>query len=223
MDIKFSADNSIGERLLLFAQQKTGKKHGAQKELAEMLGISTPTLSPYIKGHLKPGNEMQDKLRSIGCDVEWLMTGKESDSGLWRGLKGLRVVGTIDPPEGTKARIMLSPAHCGDPAEVEDGIAAYIEVAKFHNEHTFYVEARGESMTGADINEGDMLLVDTEKEPKNGNIVLVRIADKVSVKRLKKNGEDVLLTPENPEFEPIPLSKDVRVLAVVLRAEKWFT
>lgn len=221
MNVKFSTKNSTGERLLLFAQKKTGKKHGAQKELAEMLGISTPTLSPYIKGHIKPGNEMQEKLRSIGCDIEWLMTGHESKSSAWKGLD-MEVVGTKDPPKGTMADVMLSPAHCGDAAEIFEGVAAQIDIAKYHNEHTFYVVARGESMTGFGIEEGDMLLIDVEREPKNGNIVLVRIADKVSVKRLKKNGEEALLTPENPEYEPIPLSKDVRVLAVVLRAEKWF-
>lgn len=200
-------------RLRIFFKVKTNRA------VAERLGVSEQAVSNWKKRQTIDWDLLHNK--AAGVDWDWLMTGHESKSSAWKGLD-MEVVGTKDPPKGTTADVMLSPAHCGDAAEIFEGVAAQIDIAKYHNEHTFYVVARGESMTGIGIEEGDMLLIDVEREPKNGNIVLVRIADKVSVKRLKKNGEEVLLTPENPEYEPIPLSKDVRVLAVVLRAEKWF-
>ncbi|MBI3259549.1 MAG: hypothetical protein HYZ54_08775 [Ignavibacteriae bacterium] len=204
---------SVSARLIEFAETK-----GGLRSLSRLIGKSDNYLAPYAYGKSEPGHKLQAMLRDVGCDIEWLMTGKESNQRSW---KGLSIYGTNDPPPKTHAKLMLSPAHCGDPSEVDESIAAYIDVSKYHNKDTFYVQARGESMTGADINEGDMLLVDTAKEPKNGNIVLVRIGDRVSVKRLRKNGEEFLLAPENPDFDPIPVSGDTHILAVVLRADKW--
>lgn len=205
--------NHVSARLIEFAQTK-----GGLRALSRLIGKSDNFLAPYAYGKSEPGHKVQALLREAGCDIEWLMTGLESRRRAWRGIS---IFGTTDPPMNTHAKLMLSPAHCGDPSEVDESIAAYIDVSKYHNKDTFYVQARGESMTGADINEGDMLLVDTAKEPKNGNIVLVRIGDRVSVKRLRKNGEEVLLAPENPEFDPIPVTNDTQILAVVLRADKW--
>lgn len=188
--------------------------------MSRKLGRSENYLGSYVYGDSIPGNKLQEALRKLGCDIEWLMTGEESRRSAWRGLH-LEVTGTKDPPKGTTADVMLSPAHCGDATEIFEGVSAQIDVTRYHNEHTFYVTARGESMTGAGIDEGDMLLVDVEREPKNGNIVLARIGDKVSVKRLRKNGEDTLLTPENPDYEPIPITKNIRILAVVMRVDKY--
>lgn len=192
MQEKSSRIEDILSRLRIFFKVKTNRA------VAERLGVSEQAVSNWKKRQTIDWDLLHNK--AAGVDWDWLMTGHESKSSAWKGLD-MEVVGTKDPPKGTTADVMLSPAHCGDAAEIFEGVAAQIDIG---------------------IEEGDMLLIDVEREPKNGNIVLVRIADKVSVKRLKKNGEEVLLTPENPEYEPIPLSKDVRVLAVVLRAEKWF-
>lgn len=69
---------TVGQRIRAFAKSR----FGSMKGLAEALKISPQALSPYANNKLLPGARMQQKFRAIGCDIEWLMTGKYSvDSG----------------------------------------------------------------------------------------------------------------------------------------------
>jgi len=58
-------------------------------------------------------------------------------------------------------------------------------------------------MTGAGILEGDLLAVHRTAEARPGQIVVARIEDEVTVKRFRRRGREIVLSPENPEFEPI--------------------
>ncbi len=62
----------ISKRLRYFAHMR----FGSLKELAAHLGVTSSTLSQYTTGKSIPGNTMQSRLRDIGCDIEWLMTGE---------------------------------------------------------------------------------------------------------------------------------------------------
>lgn len=66
---------SIGERLDMFAKKKYGDEYGYKSLFAKDLGIAKNTLSRYINDSLTPGNSLHKKLREMGCDIEWLMTG----------------------------------------------------------------------------------------------------------------------------------------------------
>lgn len=68
---------SIGERLNEFAVKRHGSKHGYKTLFAKELGMTSNTLSHYLNDKLLPGNGLQQKLRELGCDIEWLMTGRE--------------------------------------------------------------------------------------------------------------------------------------------------
>ena len=58
-------------------------------------------------------------------------------------------------------------------------------------------------MLNAGILDGDLLAVHRTPEAQNGQIVVARLDDEVTVKRFKRSGHRVSLLPENPEFEPI--------------------
>lgn len=216
---------TIGDRIKQFAKDK----YGSVSALTREMGIGVASLADYIAGRSKPGHEMQDKLRAAGADIEWIMTGKEKPKGsftqaYWDAWKqsGLNPIGIkADKSRGRRIPVMLSPAHCGDFSTVYDDIDTYVETDRFLGENIFYIRATGESMTGANIREGDMLLVDVDREPKNGNIVLAQIGDTATVKRYKTNGEVFLLHPENPAFNPIPLTPGIVILAVVLKVEQF--
>lgn len=64
----------IGERMRLFAR----KKYGTLKKLAEAMQISPQQLQQYISGKREPGTRILAKLLRLGCDVNWLLGGKES-------------------------------------------------------------------------------------------------------------------------------------------------
>jgi repressor LexA len=69
----------------------------------------------------------------------------------------------------------------------------------------YLLRVRGLSMRDAGILEGDLLAVHRTPEAQSGQIVVARLADEVTVKRLKRRGYTVQLLPENPDFEPIEL------------------
>ena len=69
-----------------------------------------------------------------------------------------------------------------------------------HPATTYYVRARGESMTGAGINDGDILVVDRSLRPQSGDIIIAAIDGEFTVKRLRCRGNLVQLVPENPHF-----------------------
>jgi repressor LexA len=70
----------------------------------------------------------------------------------------------------------------------------------------YLLRVKGLSMINAGILEGDLLAVHKTKEASNGDIVIARIGDEVTVKRLKKTRNKVMLIAENPDFEPIQVS-----------------
>ncbi len=72
-----------------------------------------------------------------------------------------------------------------------------------HPSATYFVRARGESMVGAGIADGDILVVDRSERARNGDIIIAAINGEFTVKRLEMQGERVRLLPENPDFAPI--------------------
>jgi repressor LexA len=67
----------------------------------------------------------------------------------------------------------------------------------------YLLRVRGMSMRDAGILEGDLLAVHRTGDARNGQIVIARLADEVTVKRLRRRGHSVQLLAENPDFEPI--------------------
>lgn len=77
-----------------------------------------------------------------------------------------------------------------------------------NKEATFYAKVSGQSMVGAGIDDGDLLIVDKSLEPKNNNIVVCFIDGEFTVKRLKISGGNVYLQPENASYKPIKITND---------------
>jgi repressor LexA len=67
----------------------------------------------------------------------------------------------------------------------------------------YLLRVHGQSMRDAGILDGDLLAVHRTPEARNGQIVVARLEDEVTVKRFRRRGNRVTLLPENPDFEPI--------------------
>jgi len=74
-----------------------------------------------------------------------------------------------------------------------------------HREATFFVQAQGDSMLGAGIHQGDVLVVDKSLPPKSGKIVIAVVDGEFTVKRLHKYKGKITLKAENPEFNDIEI------------------
>lgn len=71
-----SAD--IAVRLKAFGQSHFGTDHGWKKRFADALGVTTQHLDRYLSGASEPGNKMYMRLIHLGCDIQWLLTGKHT-------------------------------------------------------------------------------------------------------------------------------------------------
>jgi len=67
--------NEIGQRL----RQWSATQFPSLAAFARALGWIPQNLTPYLNGTILPGNALQAKLRELGCDIEWLMTGKDKE------------------------------------------------------------------------------------------------------------------------------------------------
>jgi len=78
-----------------------------------------------------------------------------------------------------------------------------VEASMFARRPDYLLKVRGMSMRDAGIMDGDLLAVQKTKEAKNGQIVVARLGDEVTVKRFKRGRHGIELIPENPDFETI--------------------
>lgn len=91
-----------------------------------------------------------------------------------------------------------------------------------NKEATFYAKVSGQSMIGAGLNDGDLLVVDKSLEPTHNKIAVCFIDGEFTVKRLKVTFEGVYLQPENPIYDPILVteSNDFQIWGIVTHVIK---
>jgi repressor LexA len=83
-----------------------------------------------------------------------------------------------------------------------------VEASMFPRKPDYLLRVRGMSMRDAGILDGDLLAVQSAREARNGQIVVARLGDEVTVKRLRKTKQHIELLPENPDFETIVVHPD---------------
>lgn len=142
--------------------------------------------------------------------------GFKSPNAAEEHLKALARKGAIEIVPGTSRGIRLPDAPglpvvghvaAGSPILAEEHIEDHVEVPPrlFHPAADYLLRVHGLSMRDAGILEGDLLAVHKTHDVRNGQIIVARIDDEVTVKRLQRtrSRSRLLLLPENPDFEPI--------------------
>jgi repressor LexA len=79
----------------------------------------------------------------------------------------------------------------------------YVENSLFQRKPDYLLKVRGMSMRDAGIMDGDLLAVQTTRDAKNGQIVVARLGDEVTVKRFMRTPNCIELHPENPDYQTI--------------------
>jgi repressor LexA len=79
----------------------------------------------------------------------------------------------------------------------------FLENSLFVHKPDYLLKVRGMSMRDAGIMDGDLLAVQSRKDVKNGQIVVARLGDEVTVKRFRRNENIIELHPENPDYQTI--------------------
>ena len=116
--------------------------------------------------------------------------------------------------------LYLSRIKAGFPSPAEDYLDKKLDLNEHlikHPASTFFVKVKGDSMIGAGINSGDILIVDRSLEPKDKRIVVACLNGDFTVKRISKNKDKLFLMAENPKYSPIEIKEgmDFEVWGVV--------
>ena len=99
----------------------------------------------------------------------------------------------------------------GFPSPADDFLDASIDLNKIfikNKDATFYGRVKGDSMIGAGLSDGDLLIIDKSIEPKDGKIAVCFIDGEFTVKRINITTDVIWLIAENKNYKPIKVTKD---------------
>lgn len=202
---------TFGEKIRLIREER----NLTQEQLAEFLGTTKQVISRYEKNQRTPkitiAQEYADKL---GVDLVYLI-----DNNL--GLDPLSI--GLMPLPNTYEVPRLGTIACGDPILASENIETYDDVPE-NIRCDFTLKCRGNSMTGARINDGDIVYIRLQDHVENGEIaaVLIDEASDLSAATLKKvyrYPDKLMLQPANPEYEPfIFVGEEMNKVRIIGRA-----
>jgi DNA polymerase V len=117
--------------------------------------------------------------------------------------------------------LFLSSVKAGFPSPADDYLDKKLDLNEYlikHPASTFFVKVKGDSMIGAGINSGDILIVDRSIEPKHHKIVVAILNGEFTVKRLHKKRDQIVLLAENAQYQPIEIKSgmDFEIWGVVM-------
>jgi repressor LexA len=158
-----------------------------RNDLSEHFGFRSPNAAQsHLQALEKKGVIQIERGRSRGITLTAL------SAELLPGDKRISVplVGRVAAGSPVLAQENIEHEYCVDPA-------------LFSPRPHYFLRVEGMSMRDAGIHDQDLLAVHRTPDIRNGQIVVARIDDEVTVKRFRKQGHRVTLMPENPEFQPI--------------------
>jgi len=144
--------------------------------------------------------------------------------------RGIRVVSDHKDNEIVSVGLpLIGKVAAGEPILAQEHVETHYDVdpTLFHPPADFLLRVEGESMKDIGIMNGDLLAVHKTKNINNGQVVVARVEDDVTVKRFYRDGKQITLKAENALFEPIQVdlefqSFDIEGIAVgVIRTADW--
>lgn len=164
-------------------------KKMTQKEVAELIGVDRSTYTRYETGVVQPDN---DKLRMIsnilGVSIDFLLDRKPTTEG------------------SENRRIpLLGRVPAGMPIEAIEDVEEYIDIYPRFVKHgeLFALRVEGDSME-PDIHSGDIAIVEKQESIQNGEVAVVRVnGEDVTVKKVKRVSDGLMLIPNNPAYDPV--------------------
>jgi repressor LexA len=188
----FTRDKGRRSRILEFVRTYTGE-HGFAPSIREIGGAVGIKSTKAVKYHLDiMVNE--GLLKRTPRQARGLQTAHQPDA--------LPLIGRIA---------------AGSPLLAVENVEAQISLSRFHD--CFLLRVKGESMKDIGIMDNDMVAVRPQAAAENGEIVVALLGNEATVKRFQQRRNQVVLEPENPEFEPIlidPDRQDFRIIGVVV-------
>jgi len=177
-------------------------RYGTVNEFAAALGVAQPTASQLINGVRNPGNKVQMKLRELGCDIEWLMTGNKRKDELQSIDISLAQIPVYEYIKAGGKSMMLKE----EPVE-------YVYTTKSADQSRYGVRVKGDSMQ-PEIKEGEIVVASKIADVKNGDICVVTFHDgETCLRRVYFSDHSCTLTSDNTKIPPkIFKKKDIQFI-----------
>ena len=111
---------------------------------------------------------------------------------------------------------VVGEVRCGEPIFAQENIESVYRLPTeiFGKDNVFLLHAKGDSMEGVGIREGDLLVVKKCESADNGDIVVALLEDSATVKTFYRKKDHIVLHPENDRYDDI-ITKDVKILGIV--------
>ena len=207
---------------------------------------STTELRPLTKRQQQIYDLIKDKIKDTGMPPTRAeianFFGFRSANAAEEHLKALAKKGYIEMLAGTSRGIrlveeflekegipLIGRVAAGEPILAQEHIEEHYKVDGdlFHPAADYLLRVNGESMKDIGILDGDLLAVHQTTDVQNGQVVVARVEDDVTVKRYKREGNIVYLHAENEEFSPIKVDLtsqefNIEGIAVgIIRSGSW--
>lgn len=126
--------------------------------------------------------------------------------------------GRLVPKSIASSVKILGTVEAGFPSPAEEELADSLSLDELliqNPDATFLLKVSGDSMSGAGILPGDMVLIDKSQIAKSGDIVIAEVDGQWTMKYLRKRGESITLLPANPAYLPIRPKNELKIAGVV--------
>lgn len=119
----------------------------------------------------------------------------------------------FSPEEKSAISVTLSeaPVHAGFPSPADGHLESKLDLNKALVKNpaaTFFARVKGESMVGEGVDDGDILVIDKSVDPYENCLAVCYLEGEFTLKRVKVDGDNLLLIPANPKFKIIKVSKE---------------
>ncbi|MCK6265758.1 transcriptional repressor LexA [Vibrio sp. ZSDE26] len=141
--------------------------------------------------------------------------------------RGIRIL--LEAANEEEGLPLIGQVAAGEPILAQEHVETHykVDAGMFKPQADFLLRVNGESMKNIGIMDGDLLAVHKTQDVRDGQVVVARVDDDVTVKRLERKGATVLLHAENEEFSPIEVDLTAQHLAIegiavgIIRNTDW--
>ena len=201
---------------------QTGKRIQQRREelglnlgdIAKEVGVAVSTIQRYEKGKIEKIKlpVIEAIAKALQVDPAWLLC--QTDRMTVSSVEVSSISNLIPLPQ-TYRIPLIGEIACGSPILAEENVEEILEIPQ-HIKADFALRCHGGSMSGVHIHDGDIVYIRQQPDVDNGSIAAVCIENSATLKRVYKYPDKLVLSPANPQYEPLVYTGDelsqVRIL-----------
>ncbi len=180
----------------------------SQKSVAASLFITQQAYARYESGSSSPNPDTLKSIASLfNVSVDYLLGNEESPS--------VPTAANILPLPETYEIPLIGEIACGSPILANENVEQMVSVPS-NVTADFCLRCKGDSMIGARIYDGDLVYIRQQDDVDDGQIAAVLIDDEATLKRVYRDGNNLILQAENPTYKPqIYTAKDAKNIQII--------